>query len=112
MKVNCCQNVLTNLYCCRLYNKDAVIEFLLDKSSEKALAKAASHIKNIKVTQVILKCSKGLRGYGLSYRIHVHYRPNSSIWDFSPTQPANKGVILGGHLKLKPEGPTPMLSAL
>ena len=60
MKVDCCQNVLTDLYCCRLYNKDAVIEFLLDKSSEKALGKAASHIKSIKVRQVILKCSGGL----------------------------------------------------
>lgn len=112
MKVNGRQNVLTNLYCCRLYNKDAVIEFLLDKSSEKALAKAASHIKNIKVTQVILRCSKCLHGYGISYRIHICYRLNSNIGNFSATQPANKGVILGGHLKLKPEGPTPVLSAL
>ncbi|KAM6454974.1 replication termination factor 2 [Liasis olivaceus] len=32
----------------RLYNKDAVIEFLLDKSSDKVLVEAASHIKGIK----------------------------------------------------------------
>ncbi|XP_077191792.1 replication termination factor 2 isoform X2 [Paroedura picta] len=32
----------------RLYNKDAIIEFLLDKSSEKAIVEAASHIKSIK----------------------------------------------------------------
>ncbi|KAL8179527.1 UNVERIFIED_CONTAM: Protein RTF2 [Gekko kuhli] len=32
----------------RLYNKDAIIEFLLDKSSEKAVVEAASHIKSIK----------------------------------------------------------------
>ncbi|XP_054429553.1 replication termination factor 2 isoform X2 [Pteronotus mesoamericanus] len=39
----------------RLYNKDAVIEFLLDKSSGKPLGKAASHIKSIKnVTELRL----------------------------------------------------------
>ncbi|XP_048352630.1 replication termination factor 2 isoform X2 [Sphaerodactylus townsendi] len=32
----------------RLYNKDAIIEFLLDKSSEKAIVEAASHIRSIK----------------------------------------------------------------
>ncbi|XP_030068504.1 replication termination factor 2 [Microcaecilia unicolor] len=32
----------------RLYNKDAVIEYLLDKSSEKTVMEAASHIKSIK----------------------------------------------------------------
>ncbi|XP_054835590.1 replication termination factor 2 isoform X1 [Eublepharis macularius] len=32
----------------RLYNKDAIIEFLLDKSSEKAIVEAASHIKSMK----------------------------------------------------------------
>jgi hypothetical protein len=48
-KVDRCHHVLTNPYSCRLYNKDAVIEFLLDKSAEKALGKAASHIKSIKV---------------------------------------------------------------
>nr|XP_056700958.1 replication termination factor 2 isoform X2 [Euleptes europaea] len=32
----------------RLYNKDAIIEFLLEKSSEKAIMEAASHIKSIK----------------------------------------------------------------
>jgi hypothetical protein len=49
LKVDRCHHVLTNPYSCRLYNKDAVIEFLLDKSAEKALGKAASHIKSIKV---------------------------------------------------------------
>ena len=62
MKVDYCQDVLTDLYCCRLYNKDAIIEFLLDKSSEKAHGKAASHIKSIKVRQVIRKCSGGFSG--------------------------------------------------
>nr|XP_025957676.1 protein RTF2 homolog isoform X1 [Dromaius novaehollandiae] len=39
----------------RLYNKDAVIEFLLDKSSDKALVEAASHIRSIKsVTELNL----------------------------------------------------------
>ncbi|KAJ7332072.1 hypothetical protein JRQ81_014252 [Phrynocephalus forsythii] len=32
----------------RLYNKDAIIEFLLDKSSDKVIVEAASHIKSIK----------------------------------------------------------------
>ncbi|XP_053101530.1 replication termination factor 2 [Hemicordylus capensis] len=32
----------------RLYNKDAIIEFLLNKSSDKVLVKAAAHIKSIK----------------------------------------------------------------
>ncbi|XP_009901485.2 replication termination factor 2 [Dryobates pubescens] len=39
----------------RLYNKDAVIEFLLDKSADKTPVEAASHIKNIKnVTELNL----------------------------------------------------------
>ncbi|NWI14076.1 RTF2 protein, partial [Crypturellus soui] len=39
----------------RLYNKDAVIEFLLDKSSDKTLVEAASHIRSIKsVTELNL----------------------------------------------------------
>ncbi|XP_043843799.1 replication termination factor 2 [Dromiciops gliroides] len=39
----------------RLYNKDAVIEFLLDKSNDKAVGPAASHIKSIKnVTELKL----------------------------------------------------------
>lgn len=32
----------------RLYNKDAVIEYLLDKSSDKPIVEAASHIRSIK----------------------------------------------------------------
>ncbi|XP_069846143.1 replication termination factor 2 [Dipodomys merriami] len=47
----------------RLYNKDAVIEFLLDKSSEKALGKAASHIKSIKnVTELKLSDNPAWEG--------------------------------------------------
>uniref|UniRef100_A0A8C9FUK9 Replication termination factor 2 n=1 Tax=Pavo cristatus TaxID=9049 RepID=A0A8C9FUK9_PAVCR len=39
----------------RLYNKDAVIEFLLDKSADKTPVEAASHIKSIKnVTELNL----------------------------------------------------------
>ncbi|NWX20230.1 RTF2 protein, partial [Aegotheles bennettii] len=39
----------------RLYNKDAIIEFLLDKSADKAPMEAASHIKSIKnVTELNL----------------------------------------------------------
>lgn len=45
---------------CRLYNKDAVIEFLLDKSAEKALGKAASHIRSIKVGHGAWLSSRGL----------------------------------------------------
>ncbi|XP_006839222.1 PREDICTED: protein RTF2 homolog [Chrysochloris asiatica] len=46
----------------RLYNKDAVIEFLLDKSSGKAL-KAASHIKSIKnVTELKLSDNPAWEG--------------------------------------------------
>uniref|UniRef100_A0A8C7BYE1 Replication termination factor 2 n=1 Tax=Neovison vison TaxID=452646 RepID=A0A8C7BYE1_NEOVI len=46
-----------------LYNKDAVIEFLLDKSSEKALGKAASHIKSIKnVTELRLSDNPAWEG--------------------------------------------------
>uniref|UniRef100_A0A8C2QVR5 Replication termination factor 2 n=1 Tax=Capra hircus TaxID=9925 RepID=A0A8C2QVR5_CAPHI len=48
---------------CGLYNKDAVIEFLLDKSSEKALGKAASHIKSIKnVTELRLSDNPAWEG--------------------------------------------------
>ncbi|KAF6089261.1 replication termination factor 2 [Phyllostomus discolor] len=47
----------------RLYNKDAVIEFLLDKSSEKAPGKAASHIKSIKnVTELRLSDNPAWEG--------------------------------------------------
>ncbi|KAM6164245.1 replication termination factor 2 [Rhynchocyon petersi] len=47
----------------RLYNKDAVIEFLLDKSSDKALGKAASHIKSIKnVTELKLSDNPAWEG--------------------------------------------------
>ncbi|KAM6147720.1 replication termination factor 2 isoform 2-T2 [Erethizon dorsatum] len=46
----------------RLYNKDAVIEFLLDKS-EKALGKAASHIKSMKsVTELKLSDNPAWEG--------------------------------------------------
>lgn len=44
---------------CRLYNKDAVIEFLLDKSADKTPMEAASHIKSIKVRRFNTKeCHK------------------------------------------------------
>ncbi|XP_048205608.1 replication termination factor 2 [Perognathus longimembris pacificus] len=47
----------------RLYNKDAVIEFLLDKSAEKALGKATSHIKSIKnVTELKLSDNPAWEG--------------------------------------------------
>ena len=47
----------------RLYNKDAIIEFLLAKSSEKALGKAASHIKSIKnVTELRLSDNPAWEG--------------------------------------------------
>uniref|UniRef100_G1U4A2 Replication termination factor 2 n=1 Tax=Oryctolagus cuniculus TaxID=9986 RepID=G1U4A2_RABIT len=47
----------------RLYNKDAVIEFLLDKSAEKAVGKAASHIKSIKnVTELKLSDNPAWEG--------------------------------------------------
>lgn len=47
----------------RLYNKDAVIEFLLDKSAEKALGKAASHIKSIRnVTELKLSDNPAWEG--------------------------------------------------
>ncbi|XP_055963423.1 replication termination factor 2 [Sorex fumeus] len=47
----------------RLYNKDAVIEFLLDKSPDKALGKAASHIKSIKnVTELRLSDNPAWEG--------------------------------------------------
>ncbi|CAH6776716.1 Rtf2 [Phodopus roborovskii] len=47
----------------RLYNKDAVIEFLLDKSAEKALGKAASHIRSIKnVTELRLSDNPAWEG--------------------------------------------------
>lgn len=47
----------------RLYNKDAIIEFLLDKSAEKALGKAASHIKSIKnVTELKLSDNPAWEG--------------------------------------------------
>lgn len=37
------------LLCCRLYNKDAIIEYLLDKSAERPNAEAVTHIRGIKV---------------------------------------------------------------
>ncbi|XP_005392324.1 PREDICTED: protein RTF2 homolog [Chinchilla lanigera] len=47
----------------RLYNKDAVIEFLLDKSAEKALGKATSHIRSMKsVTELKLSDNPAWEG--------------------------------------------------
>lgn len=37
------------LLCFRLYNKDAVIEYLLDKSAERPNAEAVVHIRGTKV---------------------------------------------------------------
>lgn len=33
----------------RLYNKDAIIEYLLDKSAERPNAEAVTHVRGIKV---------------------------------------------------------------
>lgn len=38
-----------------MYNKDAVIEFLLDKSADKTPMEAASHIKSLKVKGLTLR---------------------------------------------------------
>uniref|UniRef100_A0A8C4WDZ1 Replication termination factor 2 n=1 Tax=Gopherus evgoodei TaxID=1825980 RepID=A0A8C4WDZ1_9SAUR len=47
----------------RLYNKDAVIEFLLDKSSDKSLVQAASYIRSIKnVTELNLADNPAWKG--------------------------------------------------
>uniref|UniRef100_A0A8C8VK76 Replication termination factor 2 n=1 Tax=Pelusios castaneus TaxID=367368 RepID=A0A8C8VK76_9SAUR len=47
----------------RLYNKDAIIEFLLDKSSDKSLVQAASHIRSIKnVTELNLSDNPAWNG--------------------------------------------------
>ncbi|XP_004585973.2 replication termination factor 2 [Ochotona princeps] len=57
----------------RLYNKDAVIEFLLDKSAEKALGKAASHIKSMKhVTELKLSDNPAWEGDKASTRGDKH----------------------------------------
>lgn len=51
-----------NIFCSRLYNKDAILEYLLDKSPDKTPMEAASHIKSIKVNclcligEVKIKC--------------------------------------------------------
>lgn len=37
--------------CLRLYNKDAIIEYLLDKTAERPNAEAVVHIRGIKVCQ-------------------------------------------------------------
>lgn len=37
------------MLCFRLYNKDAIIEYLLDKSAERPNAEAVAHIRGIKV---------------------------------------------------------------
>lgn len=38
-----------SVLCFRLYNKDAIIEYLLDKSAERPNAEAVVHIRGIKV---------------------------------------------------------------
>lgn len=37
------------MLCLRLYNKDAIIEYLLDKTAERPNADAVTHIRGIKV---------------------------------------------------------------
>lgn len=37
------------MLCFRLYNKDAIIEYLLDKSAERPNAEAVAHIRGIRV---------------------------------------------------------------
>lgn len=44
------QSILKKPHSCfRLYNKDAVIEYLLDKTAERPNAEAVTHIRGIKV---------------------------------------------------------------
>lgn len=40
--------------CLRLYNKDAIIEYLLDKTAERPNAEAVVHIRGIKVRQSLI----------------------------------------------------------
>ncbi|KAK2110199.1 Replication termination factor 2 [Saguinus oedipus] len=73
----------------RLYNKDAVIEFLLDKSAEKALGKAASHIKSIKMISNMEQPQRGL--------IHQHGEKNVTELKLSdnPAWEGDKGNTKG-----------------
>lgn len=48
--MRCYKNVFFPHPCgCRLYNKDAVIEYLLDKSAERPNSEVVAHIRGIKV---------------------------------------------------------------
>ena len=61
----------------RLYYKDAIIEFLLAKSSEKALGKSASHIKSIKnVTELRLSDNPAWEGDQMTFSGHVSSAPS------------------------------------
>lgn len=42
----------TNFSSTRLYNKDAIIEYLLDKSAERPNAEVVAHIRSIKVSKL------------------------------------------------------------
>ena len=44
-----CVLKVRSMLCCRLYNKDAIIEYLLDKTAERPNAEAVTHIRGIKV---------------------------------------------------------------
>lgn len=44
-----CVLKVRSILCCRLYNKDAIIEYLLDKTAERPNADAVAHIRGIKV---------------------------------------------------------------
>lgn len=68
--------MILRILCYRLYNKDAIIEFLLDKSADKAPVEAALHIKSIKVNRLslILKSiMKSKRCYKTSICLCSHY---------------------------------------
>lgn len=42
--------LVTRIFTFRFYNKDAVIEYLLDKSAERPNTEVAAHIRGIKVS--------------------------------------------------------------
>jgi len=56
-----------SMFCFRLYNKDAIIEYLLDKSAERPNAEAVAHIRGIKVPS--LKCC----------HMHLHLKRDWSL---------------------------------
>lgn len=46
-----------NVFSIRLYNKDAIIEYLLDKSAERPNTEVVAHIRGIKVPALLMNCS-------------------------------------------------------